>query len=151
GCKHVNTALPCNDGRYCTTNATCSGGVCVGSARDCSDSNICTDDACDEAHATCVHTPSHACGVEGTVHYYRDDSGAGFEPSAKAVPNVDIDDSGDANADATTDIDGSYAFSGVAGNVTVRTLSKYGSAGASDDNHAVTSFDAVLIGRHSVH
>src|SRR5207247_1189374 len=87
----------------------------------------------------------------GAVHYYRDDSGIGSEPSTKPVPNVGIDDTNDASADATTDTNGNYSLGSLAGNVTVRTLPKYGNPRASDHNDAVTSFDALLIARHSVH
>src|SRR5439155_6367659 len=93
----------------------------------------------------CVYTPSGLCDITGTVHYYRDGSG-GSEPSTKPVANVSIDDSADSSADATTDVNGNYALNDLVGNVTVRTLPKYG-----DTNDAVTAFDALLIAQHSVH
>jgi hypothetical protein len=81
------------------------------------------------------------------VYYYRDDNGSGSEPSLKVVPNVGIDRTQDATADATTDGGGSYAFAGVAGDVTVTTLPKYGTPRASDHNDGISSFDASVIGR----
>jgi len=55
-CSNVNNALACDDGLFCTVADTCSGGACTGSARDCSDPNFCTTDACDEAANTCTNT-----------------------------------------------------------------------------------------------
>lgn len=60
------------DGNACTdlclaTGATCLGGQCVGTAKDCSDGDACTVDAC--ANGGCVHTdrvcpaPSAPCRV----------------------------------------------------------------------------------------
>jgi hypothetical protein len=46
GCSHVNNAAPCDDGIACTTNDTCGGGVCAGSAISCDDGNPCTIDSC---------------------------------------------------------------------------------------------------------
>ncbi len=47
----------CDDGAYCTVGDACSAGACVGSgARDCSDGNPCTADACDDVDDTCVHS-----------------------------------------------------------------------------------------------
>src|SRR5690606_35834390 len=45
----------CNDGRYCTTNDSCSAGSCTGTARSCSGAAI-----CDESIDKCV--VSSACG-----------------------------------------------------------------------------------------
>jgi len=87
------------------------------------------------------------CGVSGTVRYYRDDSGAGSEPSTKPVPNVGIDRTGDATAEATTLGGGTYVLPSLSGNVTVTTVAKYGAPRASDHNGAISSFDASLVAR----
>jgi len=167
----------CDDGNGCTTADSCQSGSCVaGTPVVCNDNNSCTDDACipatglcayvaNDANActdgdvcttdacsggTCVHAPSGVCGVSGAVHYYRDDTGnggLGLEPSAKPVPNVGVDGSQDAIADATTDGAGAYALGGLSGNVTVATVAKYGSPRASDHNGAVSSFDASVVAR----
>jgi hypothetical protein len=111
----------------------------------CNDSNPCTDDAC--LGGACVYTVNGVCGVSGTVRYYRDDSGAGTEPSAKPVPNVGIDRTQDAAADATTGGSGTYTFGNLSGNVTLTTVAKYGTPRASDHNGAVGSFDASVVAR----
>jgi hypothetical protein len=87
------------------------------------------------------------CGVSGTVRYYRDDAGAGAEPSTKPVPNVGIDRTGDAVADTTTAGPGTYTFGSLSGNVTLTTVAKYGSPRASDHNGAISSFDASVVAR----
>jgi len=68
GCTHTNNAVTCSDGNACTTNDTCSGGLCVsGPAPNCNDGNVCTDDSCNPTSG-CVHTnnsnlcdDAHAC------------------------------------------------------------------------------------------
>ncbi len=61
-CDHVNNDDPCDSGVFCTVGGTCSGGSCVGTARNCSDNNDCTNDSCDEAGDACVNAPnSNAC------------------------------------------------------------------------------------------
>ena len=113
----------------------------------CDDGNVCTTDAC--VAGVCSSTPSGACGVGGTVRYYRDHL-ASAEPSAKGVPSVGIDASSDAVADDISDTAGAYAIGGLAGSVVVETLPKLGSPRAADDNGAITSFDAALIAQHAV-
>jgi hypothetical protein len=81
--------------------------------------------------------------------YYRNDSGL-VEPSVKTVPNVGIDFAGGPGADVNTDSNGAYSLGIVYGNVTVKTVPKFGSASASDANGAITSYDSMLIARHSV-
>jgi subtilisin-like proprotein convertase family protein len=47
---------PCEDGAFCTLDDVCSAGSCVGGgARDCSDSDQCTADGCDDTLDECVH------------------------------------------------------------------------------------------------
>lgn len=124
GCSRTFNAGPCDDADACTSNDTCDAGACL---------------------------PGEAsCAVSGAVFYYRSSSDAPAEPSAKQVPNVEIDTTGDAVAEATTDSDGAYSLGGLAGEVTIRALPKMGSPRASDENGAVTSYDAALIGQASV-
>ncbi len=47
---------PCNDGQYCTVSDHCTGGVCGGSQRDCTDADFCTQDTCNETSDACDHT-----------------------------------------------------------------------------------------------
>jgi len=63
----VTSGATCDDGAYCTTTDTCQNGMCsAGPARDCSDTNSCTSDSCDEANDTCVNQQSGACCGDGT-------------------------------------------------------------------------------------
>src|SRR5262249_18759308 len=65
--KHANTPRPRDDGNACTTNDTCSGGVCVGGAApNCDDGNPCTDDSCNPATG-CVHTNNTAPCDDGNA------------------------------------------------------------------------------------
>jgi hypothetical protein len=63
GCTHTNNTIACDDGNACTTGDACSGGRCVGgTAPNCNDNNVCTDDSC-SAVTGCVHTDNTAdCG-----------------------------------------------------------------------------------------
>lgn len=49
-------AVPCDDGKVCTTGDTCADGVCGGDYDLCLDDNPCTYDNC-ESDAGCVHEP----------------------------------------------------------------------------------------------
>jgi len=64
-CTHINNAAPCDDGLYCTVGDACSGGVCFGTARNCSDANACTDDACNETSDTCTLVDNTAACDDG--------------------------------------------------------------------------------------
>jgi len=65
-CQHANDATNlCNDNQYCTVSDYCSSEACderssafccIGSARDCSDSNPQTTDSCSESADSCLHT-----------------------------------------------------------------------------------------------
>jgi hypothetical protein len=67
GCVHTNNTASCSDGNACTTNDTCSGGVCAGgSAPNCDDSNVCTDDSCKSASG-CVHTNNKSSCSDGNA------------------------------------------------------------------------------------
>lgn len=52
-------STPCDDGQFCSLADHCDGnGACVQlTARDCSDSNECTDDICNENLDQCEHPP----------------------------------------------------------------------------------------------
>ncbi len=57
-CSHINDdTRTCNDNRYCTINDRCSAGNCAGDLRSTDDSISCTDDKCDDAIGSIVHTP----------------------------------------------------------------------------------------------
>lgn len=50
----------CDDNQLCTENDQCYLGDCKGTVKTCSDSNICTDDACDPTTGQCAFTPNTA-------------------------------------------------------------------------------------------
>ena len=58
GCVHIKVDSPCDaDGSVCTESDACQSGICVpGKAKDCSDNNPCTADACHKDKG-CGHTP----------------------------------------------------------------------------------------------
>ena len=66
-CVNSNNTASCDDGLYCTVSDTCSGGACTGSARDCDDANVCTDDSCDDASDSCVNTNNTASCSDGNA------------------------------------------------------------------------------------
>jgi hypothetical protein len=53
----ASSGAPCDDGNACTENDQCqANGVCdVGPAKDCTDDNPCTADACDSTTGECTH------------------------------------------------------------------------------------------------
>ena len=55
-CVNANNTSPCDDSLFCTTDDTCGGGTCGGVARNCSDSDVCTDDSCNDETNACVNT-----------------------------------------------------------------------------------------------
>ncbi len=57
-CTHVNNTAPCEDGKFCTVNDMCGGGLCQpGSARDCAQGSACSTGSCDEENDRCVTVP----------------------------------------------------------------------------------------------
>jgi len=79
GCIHLANAAPCDDGLSCTSNDTCSGGVCMGDPPpECDDGNPCTVDLCAEPSGECVNLdePDPVCiagGIAQLVISNRDD------------------------------------------------------------------------------
>ncbi len=148
-CTHapVTAGTPCDDGIWCTVSDTCGGAQCMGVPRDCADLDPCTGDSCLETG--CVHGVNGVCAIDGAVRYYRD-AASTSEPSAKPVGGVPIDRTGDTTAEAWTDGAGAYALGAFAGPVSVRTLGKWGSPRAADENGAITSLDAAMIAQASV-
>lgn len=77
GCVYVNNSNPCSDGSACTTNDTCSGGVCVGGpAPNCDDLNPCTNDACDPGMG-CQHVNNSSPCNDGNACTTNDTCGGG--------------------------------------------------------------------------
>ena len=62
GCTNPNKAngTTCDDGSLCTSSDHCTGGKCVGTAKNCDDGSGCTTDSCD-ATGTCVHSDPISC------------------------------------------------------------------------------------------
>jgi len=68
GCQYEAAGSLCDDGQFCTAGEVCDGAGACGDGQpiDCGDGIACTDDACDEANATCVHTPNDThCADDG--------------------------------------------------------------------------------------
>lgn len=58
---------PCDDGNACTSDSTCTDGVClVGIAVTCTDENPCTDDICNPKSG-CLYTPNAAPCTDDSV------------------------------------------------------------------------------------
>jgi len=67
-CQYEVAGSLCDDGQFCTAGEVCDGAGACGDGQpiDCGDGIACTDDACDEANATCVHTPNDThCADDG--------------------------------------------------------------------------------------
>ena len=62
--------LACDDGKACNGTERCQAGSCVpGTAPDCNDHDLCTDDSCDDSHG-CINAPklgfaSVSCHLDG--------------------------------------------------------------------------------------
>ena len=59
-CFFKHNSNPCDDNNMCTTNDTCTDGICSGTPTDCNDQNICTDDSCDPSTGNCINTNNNA-------------------------------------------------------------------------------------------
>ena len=63
--KDMN-GVPCDDGDPCTSPDNCSGGVCKGVPKTCTDDDPCTDDFCEADTGACQHvTPVGGCADIG--------------------------------------------------------------------------------------
>lgn len=58
--RSERSGAACNDLNACTALDACAGALCLGTGRDCDDSNACTDDFCDPQMG-CVHAPTARC------------------------------------------------------------------------------------------
>lgn len=67
GCRQQFNTNPCSDGNPCTVNDQCSLGSCQGAAKDCSDSNECTDDFCNVTTGACYHQNNANTCDDGSV------------------------------------------------------------------------------------
>jgi CTP:molybdopterin cytidylyltransferase MocA len=77
GCVFTNNTDPCTDGDACTTGDACSGGSCQpGAPLVCSDSNVCTTDACDPSTG-CVFTNNTGPCTDGNACTANDTCGGG--------------------------------------------------------------------------
>ncbi|MBM4343456.1 MAG: hypothetical protein FJ100_08775 [Deltaproteobacteria bacterium] len=72
GCTATANAAPCSDGNACTSGDACKDGACgYGKVVVCSDSNPCTDDACDPKSG-CVTTANTAPCDDGNACTQKD-------------------------------------------------------------------------------
>jgi hypothetical protein len=101
-CDNVNNTISCDDGLFCTENDACSGGQCSGTARDCDDEDVCTDDACNEGTDTC-DTLNNTAPCDDGVFCNGADSCAGGECQAHA--GDPCDGPGDADSDCSETCD----------------------------------------------
>ena len=72
-CQFVDNTASCEDGDLCTLNDVCAGGNCQsGSAQDCDDLNLCTDDTCDPSTGNCQNANnSRSLRRWRCVHHWR--------------------------------------------------------------------------------
>ena len=93
GCRNIDNSLPCDDGQSCTTNDTCSAGLCTGEGTcPCADADgdgfaECSSGVCDPAGLQCGDC---------------DDDQAAVHPGAGETCNH-IDDDCDASVDEGSD------------------------------------------------
>jgi hypothetical protein len=93
----TNNTASCDDGNACTTNDTCSGGTCMGgSALNCDDLNVCTDDSCVPATG-CVHAPNTGSCSDGNACTTGDHCSSG---SCISGGPTTCDDGNDCTADS---------------------------------------------------
>jgi len=113
-------------------------------AAACDDGDLCSADSC--AIGACAYAASGACGLTGSVRYYRDDDGT--ELSAKPVPGVPLEvaETG-VSPDAVTAADGTYAVPDLFGPVTVSPGVVFGARADEGAEGSITSFDATQIAR----
>ena len=55
-CNEVHNMEPCNDGDLCTVGDICVNGQCIGTPKNCTDNNECTQDSCDSLTGKCVNS-----------------------------------------------------------------------------------------------
>jgi subtilisin family serine protease len=128
-------------------------------ANSCSDGDICTADLCG-AGGTCSIAASGACGVTGTVTYYRisdaDRNGSSNDPAELtgldpvAGIGIDLVDAGFL-PDTLTAADGSFSFPGLFGEVALVPLGRVNAPRAEGGAAgAISGLDAAAIAKHSV-
>ncbi len=128
-------------------------------ANSCADGNICTADLCG-AGATCTAAASGACGITGSMTYYRisdaDRNGTADDPAeltgADPVPGVAIDLVGLGSLpDAITGSDGSFSLPAQFGNVTLVPLDRVNAPRAEGAAPgSISGFDAAAVAKHAV-
>ncbi|MBM4345513.1 MAG: hypothetical protein FJ100_19245, partial [Deltaproteobacteria bacterium] len=73
-CAYAPNTLPCDDGNACSQNDACASGTCKGTALNCNDNNVCTNDSCDPTKG-CINSAntvscndSNACTTSRRQH-----------------------------------------------------------------------------------
>ena len=64
-CKYIPNGDDCEDDNACTSDERCTGGECVGEAKECDDGLVCTQDFCDEG-GECGWAPAPGECDDGT-------------------------------------------------------------------------------------
>ena len=78
GCAYASKSdgADCSDGDACTSGDACSSGTCVGSAANCDDKNVCTEDSC-ASSTGCGHVGKPGSCDDGNACTVSDDCGTG--------------------------------------------------------------------------
>ena len=113
GCSHTANTASCDDGIACTTGDVCSGGSCVGmpSTASCTDANACTDDACDVSKKQCVHLYNTVTCTDGNLC---NEPGTCGDGACKQSPVV-CNDNNSCTADACNPATGACVFTSLGG------------------------------------
>ncbi len=106
-CAHPFNTEPCDDGLTCTTQDTCTGGVCVGAVPfECDDADPCTQDACDDTEgcysvleprpvASCIAAPKTALKIKRDLDpsanqlQWKWTGGGAFDQESLGAPETD--------------------------------------------------------------
>ncbi len=65
-CEYSDNTAACDDGNPCTIDDACNAGTCAGAAKNCDDSDACTDDSCNGT-GVCEHTNNTAQCDDGNA------------------------------------------------------------------------------------
>jgi len=128
-CANANNELACDDGNFCTVDDACSAGQCAGAPRDCGDSDVCTDDICNEVGDVCENPNNTVACDDGLFCTVLESCSGGECGGGLANPCDDANQCTDDSCDET-------------GNSCVNTAN----TSACDDGDACTENDICSVG-----